>query len=246
MGGIDVVLPTPMGNGRAGWVAVALPEDGCNPCPCVGDPCYTSLGENPDGGIALHAEVPGFTCTDHPVFDCFQIVTAYVGEVVDVFVFICGHGWNPDSHGFQTAYYSLAWTENLSFLNWVPCADYTYGTISQMGDGVYQVWYRCNPPAGHPVAAGILTLAAGGPGRVSVFEHPGCRCAGIGDCVGGANIVYPPDAFGNGRAGWVDVNTMDAFGCNPCPCVGPPCYPATAVERGEESDSWSEIKLLFR
>ena len=138
---VDLVLPTPMGNGRAGRVGVGLPGAGCNPCPCVGDPCYTSLGENPDGAIALHGELPGFVCQDHPVYDCFQIVTAISGTVLDFFVFVCGQGWNPESHGFQSAHYGLAWTENLSFVSWVPCADYTYGTIQQEGDGVYQLWY---------------------------------------------------------------------------------------------------------
>ncbi len=244
MMGIDVVLPTPLGNGRAGWATVGMLDPGCNPCPCVGEPCYTSLGENPDAAIALHCQEPGGSCDDHGILDCFSIVTAASGTFLDFYVFVCGQGWNPASHGFRTAQYSLAWTENLNFIDWQSCADYTYGAIHQEGDGVYQGWYDCIGPVG-PVAAGILSLFATGPGRVSVFEHPVAGWAGVGDCIGGANIVYPLSAHGNGRAGWVDVNMVEGVGCNPCPCVGPPCYSTTAVPE-KDGDTWSHVKSLFR
>ncbi len=35
----SLVLPIPMGNGRAGWVDVLM-GPGCNPCPCWGPPCH--------------------------------------------------------------------------------------------------------------------------------------------------------------------------------------------------------------
>ena len=89
--------------------------------------------------------------------------------------------------------------------------------------------------------AGILHLNATGSGSIEVIVHGESGTAEVGDCHGETDIVLPCD-IGNGRAGWVTVRGADT-GCNPCPCVGPPCYPDPSAD---ESGTWGAIKAMFR
>lgn len=210
----------------------------------LGATTVAAAGVNPEIAIALHMDenyVP-MDCDTFWMPDCFAIQTSSpaIGDVIYVDVVICGHGWTGD--GFMGAWYGLTWPEEWGpALDWLSCAPLTVGTIEYPGDYVEQLWHSCIPPAGWPELSGVLTLQATTPGQVLVTIHGGRGTAGVDDCHGGFDLVLPCD-IGNGRAGWVSVMDVDV-GCNPGPCVGPPCYlpPSTAG-----SGTWGSIKSLFR
>jgi hypothetical protein len=200
-----------------------------------------SAGDNLEIAIALHAQGYYEPCGIFQLPDCFAIQTEHwmPGQIF-VYVLICGHGWTGD--GFMAAAYGLTWPAEWGpAQGWWSCSDLAIGSIEQPGDGVYQIWVMCQEPRGFPELAGILALDASSPGRVEVIVHADAGTAEVGDCYGGTDIVLPCN-LGNGRAGWVSVEFPDA-GCNPCPCVGPPCHlPPSANEK----DTWGTIKAIYR
>lgn len=201
-----------------------------------------AAGENSEIAIALHVQDHYDECLDLPVVpDCWAIQTywAGTGEPIYIYVLVCGHGWTA-SDGFQGASYGLTWPPEWGFGSWESCADLATGIIEHPGDGVDQVWASCLPPLGWAYTAGILQLFPTSPGYVEVVVHPVTGTAEVLDCWGAVDLVLPCVQGGNGRAGWVSVGLAD--GCNPCPCVGPPCILPSATE----SDSWGAIKNLFK
>jgi hypothetical protein len=198
-------------------------------------------GVSPEVAIALHV-TPEFTyCDLSPLPDCMVIQTHYqtLDEPVYIYVMICGHGWDGD--GFMGATYGLTWPAEWGpAIGWWDCSDFSIGEILNPGDWISQTWGLCQLPLGRPEAAGILGLVPTTPGRVEVTTSGETGTAEVLDCHLGIDIVLPCD-IGNGRAGWVSVQDADG-GCNPCPCVGPPCYlpPSATV-----IDTWSSIKALF-
>lgn len=199
-------------------------------------------GVNPEIAIALHVQQFSEECDSLFIPDCWAIQTQYPTTLVPIYVYvlICGHGWDGD--GFVGASYGLTWPPEWGpALGWWSCSDIEVGEIMIPGDFVEQVWAVCQPPLGKPEVAGILQLLPVTPGEVKVTVHGITGTAAVLDCHGGEDIVLPCHV-GNGRAGWVSVMGVDP-GCNPCPCVGPPCYlPPSAAE----NDTWGGIKVLFR
>lgn len=116
-----------------------------------------------------------------------------------------------------------------------------FGAIQDPGDYLGQHWEQCVPPSGWPVTVGILTLLPTSPGQVRVITHGGINVARVDDCHGRFDVILPCNV-GNGRAGWVSIAIRDP-GCNPCPCVGPPCY---LPPSGTEPSTWGTIKSLYR
>jgi hypothetical protein len=200
-----------------------------------------SAGDNPEIAIALHIQDYYEPCGTFRLPDCFAIQTQHPapGEIF-VYVLICGHGWT--GRGFMAARYGITWPAEWGpALGWWSCSDMVIGSIHEPGDYVDQFWHVCQEPRGFPELAGILQLEAPSPGRVEVIVHGESGTAEVGDCYAGTDIVLPCD-LGNGRAGWVTVIGRIP-GCNPCPCVGPPCHlPPSANER----DTWGTIKALYR
>jgi len=221
------------------------PEEGCECDYWIYPP---EDGQNPNVGIALHVDYDGHDCS-YFLPDCSFINTAapFDGLPKDFIVMVCFH-----ENGFCGAQYTLEWPPGWGFVNWQSCADYDVdpfdGTI---GDFTYQAWNDCQPP-GFPTTIGVLTLLPTSPGRVRVWFGNGS--AGVWDCANheinacyyqGYNRVLPyPEigGTGNGRAGYVEVGGGD--GCNPCFCVGPPCWPEEP--NPVETSTWGKIKSMYR
>jgi hypothetical protein len=198
-------------------------------------------GDNPDVAIAVHVDDFDYTCDTFWLPDCFAIQTFYpeMNRTIYFYVLVCGHGWT--GYGYLGLWYGLTWPADWQFVNWLSCAQLTIGSIEQPGDWVEQWWEVCIPPLGKPEIAGILGLIPTSPGQVKVIEHAMNGTAQVFDCYGEFDIVLPCEV-GNGRAGWATVVGPD-LGCNPCPCVGPPCYqPPSGVDRTQ----WGAVKGLFR
>jgi hypothetical protein len=212
-------------------------------CP-DGDPdCLCQEYEpNPDVGLALHVDYEGHDCS-YNLADCAFIQTRrdhVPGEILDFMVMTCYY-----PNGFLGAEYSLHWPESWQFVNWQDCSDYVTDPFDGTnGDGVVQWWEDCQPapgPAGGPTTIGILTLQVGEVrGRVYVKEHPDTGLAGVYNCIPTLDPVLPLP-IGNGRAGYVHIGP--ANGCNPCFCVGPPCWPEASPT---ETQSWGKIKAMYR
>lgn len=202
-----------------------------------------AAGVNPEIAVALHIDEDNLDCDTFWLPDCFAIQTSSptAGSVIQVDVVICGHGWMGD--GFIGAWYGLTWPQEWGpALIWLSCAPVTIGTIEYPGDYVEQHWPSCVPPAGWPELGGVLILNAATPGQVLITIHGERGTAGVDDCHGGFDLVLPCET-GNGRAGWVTVGAGPDPGCNPCPCVGPPCYQPPSSTGG---NTWGAIKSLFR
>jgi hypothetical protein len=209
----------------------------------IGLATTVAAGVNPEIAIALHIDEESLDCDTFWLPDCFAIQTSSLnaGRVIQIDVVICGHGWTGD--GFMGAWYGLTWPEEWGpALGWLSCAPMTVGTIESPGDYVEQHWPSCIPPVGWPELSGVLTLHAITPGQVLVTIHGERGTAGVDDCHAGFDLVLPC-GIGNGRAGWVTVGPGPDAGCNPCPCVGPPCYQPPSAAEGS---AWSEIKALFK
>jgi hypothetical protein len=207
-------------------------------------------GQNPNVGIALHADYDGHDCS-YFLPDCNLINTVWpmMGVPMDVFVMICFH-----ENGFCGTQYTLEWPPEWGpMLNWQSCADYDVDPFLGNGDFTYQAWNNCQPP-GHPTTVGVLTLLPMTPGRVRVwYDETTGAPAGVWDCaVHEVNGCYPqgfdhvlpyPEigGIGNGRAGWIGVLEE---GCNPCFCVGPPCWPEET--NPVQPSTWGKIKNLYR
>ncbi len=195
-----------------------------------------------DYAIAVHIQDYYMDCQTH-LGDCWAIDTwrLEAGMEVHIYVMVCGHGWGPGSDGFTAAWYGLDWPTDWTFISWVSCADWAVGTIGLPGDHVEQHWNQCVPPSGWPVTVGILTLVPTSPGQVKVIIHSGIGFARVDDCHGTFETILPCN-IGNGRAGWVSIGIREP-GCNPCPCVGSPCY---LLPSGNEPGTWGMIKTLYR
>jgi hypothetical protein len=224
------------------------PEPGCecdywlNPPPA---------GQNPNVGIALHVDYDGHDCS-YFLPDCNLISTAapFDGGPKDFIVMVCFH-----ENGFCGAQYTLEWPEGWQFVNWQSCAWYDADPFSGVsGDFTYQTWIDCQPP-GFPTTIGILTLVPTSPGRVRVwYDMDTGAPTGVWDCavhevngcmVQGFDHILPyPEigGIGNGRAGYVEVG--GGQGCNPCFCVGPPCWPEEP--NPVEDSTWGKIKGMYR
>lgn len=202
----------------------------------------TSVAQMRDYAIALHVQDYEADCTLR-LPNCWAITTSccVTDMPIYVFVMVCGHGWAPGSDGFTAAWYGITWPAEWVFLSWTSCADWTVGAIQRPGDFVEQHWLTCVPPSGFPVTVGVLALMPTSPGIVSVIPHGTANVARVDDCHGTTDIVLPC-TVGNGRAGWVTV-CMFSPGCNPCPCVGPPCY---EVPSATEPNTWGAIKSLYK
>jgi hypothetical protein len=199
----------------------------------------TYSGDNPDVAIALHVVDYCEPCDGLELPDCWSIVTNYPTEGhICVYVLVCGHGWT--GQGFTGVWYGLTWPADWLWISWTDCSDWWVGAIAGPGDWVEQHWNTCQPPAGYPEVAGILELNATSAGMVEVVAHSGRGTAGVDDCFGGFDLVLPCD-LGNGRAGWVGIGAVGA-GCNPCPCVGPPCHTSPS---SSDRTTWGNIKSLF-
>jgi hypothetical protein len=198
--------------------------------------------EKRDYSIALHVQDYYMDCETR-LDNCWAINTYFPTMEIELYIYvmICGHGWAPGSDGFTAASYGITWPQGWTFLNWTACADWTVGTIQNPGDCVQQHWLTCVPPSGWPVTVGILQLIPTSPGQVLITTHSTLGQARVDDCHGTSDVVLPCN-IGNGRAGWVTIVGPDA-GCNPCPCVGPPCY---LPPSGTEPGSWGMIKALYR
>jgi hypothetical protein len=213
------------------------PPPGDPDCECVAPP-------NPDVGIAVHVDYEGHDCSFH-LADCLFINTAwpFIGEPLDFMIMNC---FFPE--GFTGDEYSIIYPPDWVFLNWQDCSDYqTDPYDGSSGDGVVQWWLNCQPapgPAGGPHTVGILSLIPMSPGRVYVWMHPTTGVAGVYNCSNPPVIdeVLPWETVGNGRAGWVDV--AGGLGCNPCYCVGPPCWPEET--NPVEDATWGSIKAMYR
>jgi hypothetical protein len=223
------------------------PEPDCE-CDYWENPPFA--GQNPNVGIALHVEYEGHDCS-YFLPDCNLINTAapFDGLPKDFIVMICFH-----ENGFCGAQYTLEWPPGWAFLNWQSCANFDVVPFPGVSGGLtYQAWVDCQPP-GHPTTIGVLTLVPTYPGRVRVwYDVPTGVPTGVWDCavheINGCQIQgfdhvlpYPEiGGIGNGRAGYVDVGGGE--GCNPCFCVGPPCWPeANPVEDA----TWGKIKSMYR
>jgi hypothetical protein len=217
-------------------------------CPCgicpPGDPdCDCEPAQpNPDVGLGLHVDYEGYDCSFH-LPDCNLINTRLPqvpGQLLDFMVMAC---YFPN--GFTGAEYSLSWPPDWQFINWQSCADFDEDTFDGTnGDGVIQWWEDCQPapgPGGGPHTLGILTLMVGETrGPVFILPHPDTGVAGVYNCMPTLDIILP-DTIGNGRAGYVYIGGQD--GCNPCFCVGPPCWPYPAAV---EDETWGGIKAMYR
>lgn len=208
-------------------------------------------GQNPDVGIALHADYDGHDCS-YFLPDCSLINTAWpdFGYPLDFIVMVCFH-----ENGFCGAQYTLEWPEEWQFVNWQSCAWFDVDPFVGNGDFTYQAWIDCQPP-GFPTTIGVLTLTPTSPGRVRVwYDETTGAPAGVWDCAvheesgcmpQGFDYVLPyPEigGIGNGRAGYVDVAGGD--GCNPCFCVNPePCWPEEV--NPVEPSTWGKIKSMYR
>lgn len=195
-----------------------------------------------DYSIALHIQDYYMDCDTH-LANCWAINTWWLepGTEIYVYVMVCGHGWAPGSDGFTAAWYGLTWPQGWILVNWQDCADWSVGAIQGPDDSIEQHWNLCVPPTGWPVTVGILTLIPTSPGQVKVTVHGGIGAAKVQDCHNTFDTVLPC-TIGNGRAGWVSIGIRDP-GCNPCPCVGPPCYPPPS---GTDHASWGAVKVLYR